>query len=322
VDYDINDSQCAGGVCTYTPDAYYIGDTQGTMWRVGCVGNNWAGNQSVLVNLGATKPITAAPSASQDDDGRMWIYFGTGKFLHEDDKSNTDAQSIVGVKEPLDWYDADADGDDDELTIYHLGDCLAAQTVPVGNLLNVTDYDVYEGGYVDINDDQVYDMTFVQLVADMKQIAADPDVPKHYDGFILDMYTPGAPDPSERCVAKPTILGGITTFTTFLPNDSACAFEGESFLYALFYKTGTSYSEPIVGYGTHQITVAGADYDQTARRISLGNGVAATPSLHVGEAEGVKAFVQASTGEIEIIEEINLPEAFRSKPLYWLQTDD
>jgi len=68
--------------------------------------------------------------------------------------------------------------------------------------------------------------------------------------------------------------------------------------------------------------VAGENFQETARRMSLGNGIAATPSLHVGEAEGVKAFVQASTGEIEIIEEINLPEAFRSKPLFWLQTDD
>jgi type IV pilus assembly protein PilY1 len=136
------------------------------------------------------------------------------------------------------------------------------------------------------------------------------------------MYTPGGGNPSERCVSKPTILGGITTVTTFLPNDSACAFEGESFLYTLYYKTGTSYKDPIIGYTNRHITYAGDTLKETARRISLGNGVAATPSLHVGEAEGVKAFVQASTGEIEIIEEINLPEAFRSKPLFWLQEED
>jgi type IV pilus assembly protein PilY1 len=322
VDYNINASQCAGGVCTYTPDAFYIGDTQGTMWRVSCVGGNWAGTQTSLVNLGNTKPITAAASASQDKDGRMWIYFGTGQFYHENDKSNSDAQSLVGVKEPIDWYDSDGDLDDEELTIYHNG-CMSAQTVPVGNLLNVTNYHVAEGGYVDTNGDLVSDTTFIDLVDDIRQTTTDSDVPKHYDGFILDMYTPGGGDPSERCVAKPTILGGIVTFTSFLPNDSACAFEGESFLYTLFYTTGTSYSQPIIGYVYGEdIDVAGEAIAQTARRMSLGNGVAATPSLHVGEAEGVKAFVQASTGEIEIIEEINLPEAFRSKPLYWLQTDE
>jgi type IV pilus assembly protein PilY1 len=327
VDVDIQNSQCAGGVCTYSPDVFYIGDSLGTMWRVSCTGNNWAGTQTPLVNIpadpvsGNPRPISAAASASQDDDGRLWLYFGTGQFYHENDKANEDTQVLVGVKEPIDWFDWDSDSDDEELTIYHNG-CMSAQTVPIGNLLDVTGYRVFEGGYVDEEPDGVIDRTFVELVTDMKQTTADPDVPKHYDGFILDMYAPGGGAPSERCVSKPTILGGITTFTTFLPNDSACAFEGESFLYALFYKTGTSYSEPIIGYGANVITVGADTHQETARRKSLGNGVAATPSLHVGEQEGVKAFVQSSTGEIEIINEINLPEAFRSKPLFWLQTDD
>jgi type IV pilus assembly protein PilY1 len=325
VDYDINASQCTAAGCTYTPDVYYIGDDQGTMWRVGCLGNAYggsaAGTPTALVMLGNMKPITAAPSASQDADGRLWIYFGTGRFYHENDKSNADAQSIIGVKEPIDWLDSDGDLDSDELTIYH-NNCASAEMVSVGNLLNVNNYSVAEGGYVDTDGDLVSDMTFVDLVNDIRQTTTDPDVPKHYDGFILDMYTPGGGLPSERCVSKPTILGGITTFTTFLPNDSACAFEGESFLYALHYQTGTSYSEPIIGYTGRSITDAGDTALETARRMALGNGVAATPSLHVGEAEGVKAFVQASTGEIEIIEEINLPEAFRSKPLFWLQTGD
>ncbi|MBW2172435.1 MAG: hypothetical protein JRF69_10760, partial [Deltaproteobacteria bacterium] len=234
---------------------------------------------------------------------------------------------LVGVKEPIDWFDWDGDLDDEELTIYHNG-CMSAQTVPIANLLDVSDYTVFEGGYVDVDGDLTFnpgigtDMTFVELVTDMKQIPADPDVPKHYDGFILDMYAPGGGASSERCVSKPTILGGITTFTTFLPDDSSCSFTGESFLYALFYKTGTSYSEPIIGYGANVMSADGQNRQETARRKSLGNGVAATPSLHVGEQEGVKAFVQSSTGEIEIISEINLPEAFRSKPLFWLQTDN
>ncbi|MBW2259273.1 MAG: hypothetical protein JRF18_02295, partial [Deltaproteobacteria bacterium] len=270
---------------------------------------------------GNPRPITAAASASQDNDGRLWLYFGTGKFIHEIDKANGDTKVLVGVKEPIDWFDWDGDLDDEELTIYHNG-CMSAQTVPIANLLDVTEFQVFEGGYVDNNGDGVKDMTFVELVTNMKQTPADPDVPKHYDGFILDMYAPGGGASSERCVSKPTILGGITTFTTFLPDDSACSFTGESFLYALFYKTGTSYSEPIIGYGADTITVDGDTHQETARRKSLGNGVAATPSLHVGEQEGVKAFVQSSTGEIEIISEINLPEAFRSKPLFWLQTDN
>lgn len=315
VDMNIDASQCAGGVCNYTPDVFYIGCSQGTMWRVSCVGNNWAGTPTSLISLGNTKPITAAPSASQDEDGRMWIYFGTGQFYHEIDKANTDIQSLIGVKEPIDWYDCDADSDTEELTIYCNG-CMSAVTVPITNLLDVTDYKVFEGGYVDINGDLVMDMRFDDLVTDIEQYAGETDVPKHYDGYILNLPA------GERCVTKPTILGGITTFTTFMPDDDACAFEGESLLYALYYKTGTAYYEPIIGYGEDIMTVSGQDFKEINRVMSLGAGVAATPSLHVGEQEGVKAFVQSSTGEIEIINEINLPEAFRSKPLFWLQTED
>jgi type IV pilus assembly protein PilY1 len=124
-------------------------------------------------------------------------------------------------------------------------------------------------------------------------------------------------------VSKPTILGGITTYTTFEPDNDACAFEGESRLYTLFYTTGTAYGfEPIIGYGDDTMTVGGDTLKELNRSISLGAGVASTPSLHVGEEEGVKAFVQSSTGEIEIINEINLPEAYKSKPLFWLQDSD
>jgi type IV pilus assembly protein PilY1 len=331
VDVDIDASQCAGDpqVCTYTPDVYYIGCSQGTMWRVGCVGTNPPGIPTALVSLGSTKPITAAPSASQDEDGRLWIYFGTGKFYDEIDKQNTDTQSLVGIKEPIDWTDSDTDGDSEDLTIDFNG-CASAVTVPETNLLDVTDYRVFEGGYVDTDPtDGVLEVntTFDNLVLDIEQTTADTDDPKYYDGWILNLPVPvdpvtGLDDPSVRCVSKPTILGGITTFTTFTPDDDPCAFEGEGSLYAVYYKTGTAYWEPIIGYEDGILTEAGQDYKETSRVMSLGAGVAATPSLHVGEQEGVRAFVQSSTGEIEIINEINLPEAFRSKPLLWLQPGD
>ena len=86
--------------------------------------------------------------------------------------------------------------------------------------------------------------------------------------------------------------------TTFEPDDDVCAFEGESFLYALYYKTGTAYYESIIGYDGDTITVGSDTYKKISKSVSLGHGVAATPSLHVGTEQGAKAFVQSSTGEI------------------------
>jgi type IV pilus assembly protein PilY1 len=329
VDVDIDASQCAGDpqVCNYSPDVFYIGCSQGTMWRVGCTGGDEAGTETPLVTIedpitNVRSPITAAPSASQDKDGRLWIYFGTGQFYHENDKASNDKQYLVGVKEPIDWLDCDNDGDKTDLTItaYCESVCPSAVTVPQTNLLDVTKYKVSEGGLIDTDNDLFFtsppDMTFDELVIDMKQTVGDTDVPKHYDGWILDINS------GERCVSKPTILGGIATFTTFKPDNDACAFEGESRLYALYYTTGTAFYEPIIGYGDDTMTVGSDVFKEINRSISLGAGVAATPSLHVGEEEGVKAFVQSSTGEIEIIDEINLPEAYKSKPLFWIQDSE
>ncbi len=292
-------------------------------------GVNLAGTHTPLVTIRdpifplVPSPITAAPSASQDHQGRLWLYFGTGQFYHENDKASNDKQYLVGVKEPVDWYNCTGLGDPTQLTIScNAGLCNAAVTVPQTNLLDVTKYKVFEGGLIDRPPlDFLYseppDITFDNLVIDIRQYGGEPDVPKHWDGWILDINN------GERCVSKPTILGGIATFTSFKPDDDACAFEGESRLYALYYTTGTAFYEPIIGYGDDTIGTVGGDvFREINRSISLGAGVAATPSLHVGEEEGVKAFVQSSTGEIEIIDEINLPEAYKSKPLFWIQESD
>ena len=313
VDIDINDSQCSGGSCSYSPDVFYVGCSQGTLWRVSCIGGNWAGTHSGFLSLGSTKPITAAPSASQDDDGRLWLYFGTGRFFDDTDKTTTDTQALVGVKEPLDWNDCDSDSETDDLTIF----CGSPTTVPSSNLLDVTNYSVFEGGYVDTDGNlSAYEMLFDDLVDDIKQTAVDPDNPKHYDGWIIDL-TGG-----ERCISKPTVLGEIVTFTTFEPDDDICGFEGESSLYAPYYKTGTAYSGSIIGYGDDTMTVGVDTCKEINRKTSLGYGVAATPSLHVGKEQGAKAFIQSSTGEILVIGEENLPGAYKSRPIHWIQPAD
>ena len=310
VDINVPGSQCSAGNCAYSPDVFYIGDSLGTLWRITGVGLWWAGTQSYFLYLGNTKPIISAPTSSQDDDGRLWLYFGTGRFFDDTDKGNTDTQVLVGLKEPLDWNDCDSDSDTGELTI----DCGTPTMVPSSNLLDVTNYSVFEGGYVDTDGNlSDYETLFDDLVVDIKQTPSDTDDPKHYDGWILDL-TGG-----ERCLTKPTLLGGIATFTTFEPDDDVCAFEGESFLYALYYKTGTAYYESIIGYDGDTMTVGSDTYKKISKSVSLGHGVAASPSLHVGREQGAKAFVQSSTGEILIIEEENLPEAYKSRPLHWVQ---
>jgi type IV pilus assembly protein PilY1 len=151
------------------------------------------------------------------------------------------------------------------------------------------------------------------LVDDIKQYAGETDTPRAYDGWIVDL-TGG-----ERCMTKPAVLGGIVTFTTSEPDDDICSYEGDSFLYALYYKTGTAYFENIIGYGDETMTVGAETLNEISKYISLGHGISASPSLHVGKNQGAKAFIQSSTGGILEIDEHNLPDAYKSRPIHWIQ---
>jgi type IV pilus assembly protein PilY1 len=303
VDVDIRASQCSSGSCSYSSDIAYIGNSEGKLYRITGTTSSAAGAASLVVNTSTTTPITSAPAISMDNDGRFWIYFGTGRFFCESDKVNTDNQALCGVKEPIDFDDADGDSDTNELTY---GEATES--------LNVTNYTVYEGGYVDKDGDGTYDVMLNDVVDDIKQYPSPTETaPRDYDGWIMAL-TGG-----ERCITKPTVLGGIVTFSTYKPIADVCSYEGDSYLYALYYKTGTAYSKKIIGYGSHTITVGSDVYDEISKRTALGHGVSASPSLHVGKKKGARVILQTSTGEILEIDEENLPEAYKSRPLNWIQ---
>jgi type IV pilus assembly protein PilY1 len=301
VDLDIRASQCSSGSCSYSSDIAYIGNSEGKLYRITGTTSASAGAASVLVNTSTTTPITAAPAVSMDNDGRFWVYFGTGRFFAEADKVNTDTQALVGVKEPVDLDDADTDGDTQEFTYAE-----ATQS------LVVTDYTVFEGGYVDTDGNfTTYETTFDALVDDMKQYAAET-APRDYDGWILGL-TGG-----ERCITKPKVAGGIVSFSTYKPIADICSYEGDSYFYALYYKTGTAYYKNIFGIGDDTITVGSDTHGDVLRQKALGQGVVAPPSLHVGARKGARVVLQTSTGEIIEID-VNLPEAYKSRPLHWVQ---
>jgi type IV pilus assembly protein PilY1 len=301
VDTNISASQCSGGSCSYTSDIVYVGNSEGKFYHIRDITAASSGTASVLLDLNDnTKPIIAAPSASMDDDGRFWLYFGTGRFIGEADKVSTDDQVLVGVKEPIDFT---------------TGNYTYAE-VDSANLLNVSNYTVFEHGYIDTDGNLAnYETTFDAVVDDIEQYASEA-APPDYDGWIVDL-TGG-----ERCITKPTVLGGIITFTTFEPDDDICSYEGDSFLHALYYKTGTAYFENVIGYGDDTLTVGADTFVEISRYVSLGHGISASPSLHVGSGQGTKAFVQSSTGAITGLDEQNLPEAYKSRPLHWVQQGD
>ncbi len=74
-------------------DLLYIADLAGRMWRVDLRTNPW--NASMLFNCG--RPIQAAPVLTLDQQGRVMVFFGTGRYMSSSDLSSTNTETLYGL---------------------------------------------------------------------------------------------------------------------------------------------------------------------------------------------------------------------------------
>jgi type IV pilus assembly protein PilY1 len=238
--------------------------------------------------MDAAGPISSAPNATKDILGNIWLYFGTGRFWSVADKAeclaacavptstacqtceNTSRRWFYGVTEPRDSYG--------ELTW---------GTVTRTNLLDTSNFKVYEGGHVDTNGDGTIDKNFGELVQQVKAAG----------GWRLQFE-----DVGERSSYQPVVLGGIVAFTTYIPSTDVCDFEGRSNLYALYYLTGTAYSSSVIGLGGDSTDVDGTPKQEVLKKVDLGTGVGTAPTVHIGADS--KVMIQSSTGAIITVEQV------------------
>jgi len=111
------------------------------------------------------------------------------------------------------------------------------------------------------------------------------------DGWYINLDTAG-----ERVLNRPSILGGLVIFPTFIPDTDICNYGGTGKFYALYYETGTAYYKDVLGTETY------GDDRKCLKSIDLGQGVTSEVGLHVGKKATGTGFVQQSTGAVEQIE--------------------
>jgi Tfp pilus tip-associated adhesin PilY1 len=237
-------------------------------------------------SISTGQPISAPATVTIDKAGNRWVYFGTGRFDSEADKTNTDQQSFYGVKEPI------IEGSDGSRRFDYA-------EVRYDDLRNVTGIDVYENG---IHLDG-YSGTFWDL--------AD-DIEKNNAGWRLNFY-----DRGERNLGQAVLAGEIVTFTTFAPSDDICGSGGLSHLYALYYRTGTAYRQSVIGLN-YDITSQGDPL--VLKRSFLGPGLTITPNIHVGRQRGTRAFIQTESGSILEMDQLT-PGDVKSGKLFWRPDD-
>lgn len=292
----------------FKTDIVYYGTTsglnsapRGTMRRVTTDNNLRSGvkaawSNSTLINLDI--PITAAPSVAIDETKQLWVYFGTGRFFNRGDMPQDLNMSFFGLKEPM------TDNATQDKYTYSWADIdpiFIFDSTNV-NISNSTCGSTFTKSCVSITKTETNGTVISYGTTDgttpWDALVSEATSYKGWrHNFSWNM---------ERVLGQPAILGGAVIFTTYAPGIDVCSFEGDSRLYAVYYKTGTSFYEPI-------LTSSG---DIFSKFVGLGKGMATSPNLHVGEGEGSNAFIQTSTGAIQSIK-IENPLSIKSGTLFW-----
>jgi type IV pilus assembly protein PilY1 len=202
-------------------------------------------------------PVATYPTVTVDDVGAVWNFFGTGRFYGTADKSNTDTQYLVGVKDSVMRPGVGCD----QSTLL----CLSHNQLDVSNVqICVT----CAPGSNQVNG-VAGTTTFPTLISLVKSM----------DGWVTTLQTSG-----ERSVVPATLLAGAVLFPTFIPSTDICVAAGNSNLYGLNYQTGSAMPVPIFG-------VDAGGHSQ--KQISIGEGVGSQVAVQLS-GDGAKGFIQTS----------------------------
>lgn len=203
-------------------------------------------------------PMMAAPAVTVDDANRIWLFFGTGRFFSNNDKTNSEPQRLYGVKD-----------------FVLSGTCSEAgvATCKVAQLVNVSDVSICTVCATGTNQ-----VTSSALSSVTKLQGSDPTTTlqglvQTKDGWFTNLVTN-----RERSITSPTILGGIVFYPTYVPQDDICKSAGDGYLYGLFYQTGSAMSTPVLG----TYTSGSSEIANTKVAIGEGTGLLSVMAVHIG----------------------------------------
>lgn len=196
-----------------------------------------------------TGPIMAAPVVTLDDASNTWVFFGTGRYFNASDKISTEQQYIFGIKDSV------AKGSCTESSIANCWN---------NNIVDVSDAKLC----ITCSSGLSNQVSGVTGASDFQSMIA---LVQSKDGWFAKLKTVG-----ERAIVPPTLVGGTIFFPTFVPTNDICASTGTSNLYALYYKTGTAYKDPVLGS-----TSDGAGNTNANSSVGLGSGLASSVVVQV-----------------------------------------
>ena len=278
----------------------------------------------------------------------VWILMGTGRYMSNSDRLSSDQQYLFGIKDPFFNRRGTVPGAGFAPACFQDYDATGC-TLTMADLFDANPYRISASGTVEIKsgytdllglEGKTFD-EFLSQGVKKKSTGANPI--EIYQGWFRNLPVPpescpcvctapgctsltpcladiSCPSPcsrfsctsSERVVNKPAAFGGIALFPTFTPVSDLCRFGGSSKLYGLYYESGTAYKRKVFNV---------ADTDTVQDVVSLGAGLASSPTIHVGKQQGQTGMVltQLSTGQIVQIE-VTPAFSVKSGTQYWKES--
>ncbi len=225
--------------------------------------NDYTASSSTTVEMG---PVTTGPSVTIDDANKVWVFFGTGRYLSNSDKTNTEQQYLFGIKDK----------------VMNSG-CTLPETTTAGTNCNNADLVNTTNAVVCIvcapGTNQMTDPNNPTLTDVTTGANSMAGLILNKDGWYVKLVT-AAGTSAERSVSSPVVFSGAVFFPTLVPTNDFCAATGTSYLYALYYKTGSAYSSPIIG-----TSASGANTNSNTR-VGIGEGVASQVAVHIAGTGG------------------------------------
>ncbi len=264
----------------YLSDAWYFGVVTGTpdtpsgkLYRWKRTGNNLADHLKLLLDPGdngipaglrrPNQPFLNRPTLGRDDNQRIWVYTGSGRYEVKEDKESDHPQSFYGIQEPVD----------------NLGELTYAE-VSRDDLVDTTDIVVFAdddddgNGKVEMRDgsDVVIDGETIEDFLELEDAIAQTS------GWYHALNPSGSGNPSARSLSKAGLTSGVLVYGDFTPAVDLCEPSGTSGLNVVYYKTGT---------GHPGVLLPGEVVDGiTTTRIDLTEGRAMQPVFHTGTGGG------------------------------------
>lgn len=224
-------------------------------------------------------PVFGAPNFTKDENGKLWVFLGTGKLLTSNDKNINYKNYLIGFKD--DCWDGSCN------TTYNKSNLTETTNATVQATVMQTDTICI------CSSNGCSNQTVVVATKDWNSA----DLTEVNRGWYITLN-------GEASYSQAAVFGGIVDFITYIPPGDICAYEGNSNLYALYYKSGKAYPNPsIIAPGAVSSTTVG----QTAtiyNKISLGRGIPpiGNPfqimSSSLAPSSKYEKYIQVSTGVI------------------------